>query len=77
MPRLNRMSNGFPQITEHNGVPILFTILLRGGKQSILAMIDLTDPQNPKWVRPPVNAGEQPEVIQTDEVLWWNMPPWI
>ena len=77
MSVLHSMRDGFPQITEHNGVPIPFTLWRKGGKPNITAVVDLTDPKNPKWVKPPVNAGERPEVIPTDEVVCWNMPPWL
>lgn len=77
MSQLRSMKDGFPQITEHNGVPILFTLWRKDGRSNVSAVVDLTDPQNPKWVKPPVKAGEQPEVIPINEVVCWNMPPWV
>lgn len=77
MSQLRSMKDGFPQITEHNGVPILFTLWRKGGQPNVSAIVDLADPQNPKWVKPPVKAGEQPEVIPINEVVCWNMPPWV
>ncbi|MEK7508972.1 MAG: hypothetical protein AAB568_03930 [Patescibacteria group bacterium] len=75
MPKLHSMRDGFPQITEYNGVPILFTLWRKGGKPNVSAMVDLTDPKNPKWVKLPSHPGDPREEIPVGEVVCWSEPP--
>lgn len=75
MLQLHSMRDGFPQITEHNGVPIPFTLWRKGGKPNVLAMVDLNDPKNPKWVKLPSHSDDPREEIPVNEVVCWSLPP--